>query len=80
MSELVLRNARLVYADGSTVDGGLRARDGTIVEVFANEPAVVPAGAEIIDAGGKHVLPRAIDPHVQLYPAPEFSHYATETR
>ena len=28
---------------------------------------------------GRHVLPGVIDPHVQLYPGPEFAHYATET-
>jgi dihydropyrimidinase len=80
VTDLVLRNARLVYADGSILAGGLRAREGTIVEVFAGEPAAVNSGAEVLDANGKYVLPGAIDPHVQLYPAPEFAHYATETR
>ena len=33
----------------------------------------------MIDAGGRHVLPGVIDPHVQLYPQPDWAHYATET-
>ena len=77
---LVLHNGRLVYADGRVVDGGLVCEDGTITAVFAGAP---PAGwddAEQIDAGGRHILPGAIDPHVQLYPADRFGHYATETR
>ena len=80
MSELVLRNARLVYADGSTIDGGLVARDGTIVEVFDGEASDASEGAEVLDAEGRYVVPGAIDPHVQLYAAPEYAHYATETR
>ena len=80
MSELELRNARLVYADGTILDGGLRARQGQIVEVFAGEGALPRPESEQLDAGGRYVLPGAIDPHVQLYPAPEWGHYATETR
>ena len=80
MSELVLCNARLVYADGSTIDGGLVARDGTIVEVFDGEASDASEGAEVLDAEGRYVVPGAIDPHVQLYAAPEYAHYATETR
>ena len=76
----MLENARLVYADGAVVDGGLIARDGVISEVFAGDPPGVPDGAETIDAGGRHVLPGLIDPHVQLYPQPDWAHYATETR
>ena len=79
MSELLLRNARLVYADGSIVDGGLRARHGLIVEVFSGDGPANGPGTDALDAEGKYVLPGAIDPHVQLYAAPEFAHYATET-
>ncbi len=77
---LVLRNGRLVYADGRIVDGGLVCEDGAIVAVFTGEPPTRWARAEEIDAGGRHVLPGAIDPHVQLYAAEQFVHYATETR
>ena len=77
---LVLRNARLVYASGVVVEGGLVATGGRIAEVFAGAGPPLPAGHEEVDAGGRHVLPGLIDPHVQLYPAPDWSHYATETR
>ncbi len=79
MGSLVLENARLVYADGQIVDGGLIARDGVISEVFSGDPPGVPDGAETIDAEGRHVLPGLVDPHVQLYPQPDWEHYATET-
>ena len=79
MGSLVLVNARLVYADGQVVHGGLVARDGVISEVFSGDPPAVLDGADVIDAGGRHVLPGLVDPHVQLYPQPDFAHYATET-
>jgi dihydropyrimidinase len=78
--DLLLRNARLVEADGDVVEGGLVAVDGTIVEVFAGEGPPAGPGAVEVDAGGRYVLPGAIDPHVQLYPAEDYAHYATETR
>ena len=43
VGSLVLVNARLVYADGQVVHGGLVARDGVISEVFAGDPPAVPA-------------------------------------
>ena len=76
----MLRNARLVYADGTILDGGLVAAGGVITEVFAGEGPATPPGCEEIDPEGRYVLPGAIDPHVQLYPAEGFAHYATETR
>ena len=76
---LVLRNGRLVYANGTVVEGGLVATGGQIVEVFAGAGPPTPAGHEEVDAAGRHVLPGLIDPHVQLYPVPDWSHYATET-
>lgn len=78
--DLLLHNARLVFADGTIVEGGLACAGGVIREVFAGEPPSVPSGCEEIDAQGRYVLPGAIDPHVQLYPAPAWNHYATETR
>jgi dihydropyrimidinase len=75
MSRLVIRNGRLVYADGTIVEGGLVCRDGRIESVFEGDG---PAG-EALDVGGRYVLPGVIDPHVQLYPQPDYAHYATET-
>jgi dihydropyrimidinase len=78
--QLLLRNARLVYADGSIVEGGLVADGGVITSVFAGDPPAVADGTTVVDAHGRAVLPGLIDPHVQLYPAPDHGHYATETR
>jgi dihydropyrimidinase len=77
---LLLRNARIVHADGEIVPGGLVARDGVIDALFAGDPPDGIAFDEVIDAGGRPVLPGVIDPHVQLYPADDYAHYATETR
>ena len=79
-ADLVLRNARLVYDNGRIVDGGLICEDGTIAAVFEGDPPGGPGSAEEIDAGGRYVLPGLIDPHVQLYAAERFGHYATETQ
>jgi dihydropyrimidinase len=79
-ADLVLRNARLVYDGGRIVEGGLVCEDGTITVVFEGVSPAGPEGAEEIDAGGRYILPGLIDPHVQLYPAEGFAHYATETR
>lgn len=76
---LVLRNGRLVYANGTVVEGGLVSTGGRIVEVFAGAGPATPEGHDEVDAAGRHVLPGLIDPHVQLYPVPDWSHYATET-
>ena len=59
---LVLRNGRLVYADGRIVEGGLVCEDGAIVAVFEGDPPEGWADAEEIDAGGRHVLPGAHRP------------------
>lgn len=76
MARTILRNARIVYPDGLIVDGGLVCEDGKVAQVFRGEG---PSG-DGIDAGGHHVIPGVIDPHVQLSPQPDWDHYATETR
>lgn len=79
-SDLLLRNARLVYADGRVIEGGLRCEAGVISEVFAGDPRSSGDAVAELDAGGRYVLPGAIDPHVQLYPVEDYGHYASETR
>ena len=64
-TELVIRNGLIVNATGR-MQGDLRIRNGTIMEIGANlTPA---AGARVIDATGKLLLPGGIDPHVHLTP------------
>jgi hypothetical protein len=78
-SVLVLRNGRLVYADGTMVDGGLVCEGGTITEVLSGAGQAIEPGREEIDLEGRFVLPGAIDPHIQLHPVEDWGHYATET-
>ena len=64
-AELIIRNGLIVNATGR-MQGDLRIRNGTITEIGANlTPA---AGARVIDATGKLLLPGGIDPHVHLTP------------
>lgn len=64
-AELIIRNGLIVTSAGRTT-GDLRIRNGTIAEIGPNlTPA---AGAQVIDATGKLVLPGGIDPHVHLTP------------
>ena len=41
-------------------------RDGRIAELGAPGSVEVPAGAEVLDGRGKHLLPGFVDPHVHL--------------
>ena len=64
-TEILIRNGTIVNSTGRT-QGDLRIRNGTIAEIGPN---LTPgAGAQVIDATGKLVLPGGIDPHVHLTP------------
>src|ERR1700726_209360 len=59
----LIRRGTVVNHDSSRradvlIDGGAIAAIGTSLDT--------PAGAEVIDAGGCHVLPGGIDPHTHL--------------
>lgn len=62
-ADLVIRNGLVIGGDG-TYRGGLAARDGVIVAMGPDD--TLPAGETEIDAGGKVVLPGAIDPHTHF--------------
>ena len=62
-SELLIRNGTIVNATGR-IQGDVRIVNGTITAVGPN---LTPgAGARVIDATGKLVLPGGVDPHVHL--------------
>jgi len=65
-SRIVIRGGRVVNADGIRA-ADVRIEGDRIVEVAASIP--VPAGARVIDARGRLVLPGGIDPHTHLQPA-----------
>jgi dihydropyrimidinase len=63
--EIVIRNGTIVNSTGQT-QSDLRIRNGLIAEIGRN---LTPgAGAQVIDAAGKLILPGGIDPHVHLTP------------
>jgi dihydroorotase len=62
-ADLVVRGGRIVSPWGAFV-GGLAVHDGVIVAVA--EDHGLPSGQEIIDAGGRYVLPGVIDCHVHI--------------
>lgn len=64
--ELLIRRGRVVNAD-AVRNADVRITGETITEVGANlRPS---AGARIIDASGRLVLPGGIDPHTHLHPS-----------
>ena len=72
MSVLAIVNAKLVN-DGRTVATDVLVRDAKIERVG---PGAVPAGAQVVDLGGKHLLPGLIDGQVHCR-EPGLTHKAT---
>ena len=64
---VVLRHANL--ADGArgaiATNAALIIRDGQIAQI-ENEPLIPPAGATVIDVGGRYVVPGLIDAHTHI--------------
>jgi len=70
-ADLAIVNATLLPVSGPTVPKGtLLVRDGKIAAVGAN--VTVPAGVEVVDAGGRYLMPGIIDvhSHMGVYPWP----------
>ena len=61
--DLTIRNGVVVTPTG-LVRGGLSVTDGVITQIGADH--LLTTGATDVDAGGKHLLPGIIDPHVHL--------------
>jgi dihydropyrimidinase len=59
--EKVVINGRIVIPEIGVIDGSLVIRDGKVVEI--RQAGDIQAD-EVIDAGGRYVLPGLIDPHV----------------
>ncbi len=67
LPELVIRDAHVVDPRAEIDERrDIVIRDGEIAELATAGGATVPAGAEVLDAGGKHALPAFVDPHVHL--------------
>ncbi len=67
MTDLLLRNARIWTgdADAPYADAAI-VRDGRFAFVGREQDANVPAGIDVIDAGGRLVLPGFTDSHAHL--------------
>ncbi len=63
--EIVIKNATVLTAShGRIANGSIYVKDGKIAAVGASVQA--PAGAQVIDAGGKYVTPGIIDSHSHM--------------
>ena len=58
--------ARLVPVTGEPIDGGTVLLDAGKIAAVEGPDFAVPAGAEVVDAAGKWVLPGFIDAHAHL--------------
>jgi imidazolonepropionase-like amidohydrolase len=64
-STVLVRNATVLTVTNGTIENGsILIRDGRIVEMGRNLAA--PAGALVIDASGKYVIPGIIDAHSHI--------------
>jgi len=63
MKSTVIRNARLVN-EGETIESDVLLKNGRIEKIGSGLQA--PAGAEVVDANGRHLLPGMIDDQVHF--------------
>jgi imidazolonepropionase-like amidohydrolase len=61
---IVLQNATIHTVTNGTIKGSVVFQDGLITEV--GEKVLAPAGAKVIDASGKHIIPGIIDCHTHI--------------
>src|SRR5260370_37887905 len=60
----VFHNGTVLTDSGEIPNGMLVARGGRIEQVCPYDPALIPAAAERIDAGGLYISPGFVDIHV----------------
>ena len=78
---IVLRGAKIYPVSGSPIERGvLVAANGKIVAVGEEGKVEVPAGAKVVDVGGKVLMPGIIDSHshVGISPSPLVSESADD--
>jgi len=65
-NSIAITGGRVVPIEGDPVDGGTVLITGGVIEAVLGPGAAVPAGAAVVDAAGKWVLPGLIDAHTHL--------------
>src|SRR5579859_1940079 len=65
-NSIAITGGRVVPIEGDPIDGGTVLVSGGVIEAVLGPDAVVPAGAAVVDAAGKWVLPGLIDAHTHL--------------
>ena len=67
-----IRNATIFDGEGGRIDGGTILLADGVIQAIGGPEVAIPAGAFVIDAGGKYVTPGIIDVHSHLgdYPSP----------
>ena len=66
--QIVIKNAAIITGCGPVYpDGYVHIRDGRIAGAGPARSAKRVAGATVIDAGGRYLLPGFINPHMHLY-------------
>jgi dihydroorotase len=66
-AELLLRGAHVIDPNaGIHAEHDVLVRDGEIAEIGAPASLNAPAGAQVVQAEGKHLFPAFVDPHVHL--------------
>jgi imidazolonepropionase-like amidohydrolase len=63
-ADLVIQNAKILTVTKGNIDGSILVRDGKIAGV--GDKLMVPAGAQVVDAGGQYVMPGIIDCHSHI--------------
>jgi imidazolonepropionase-like amidohydrolase len=69
---IVIRNATLLTATGKRIEKGMLLLEDGAIKGVGDAFRTLPAGAQVIDAGGKFVTPGIIDAHshIGVYAAP----------
>jgi dihydroorotase len=66
-ADLLISRARVLDPrTGIDAPHDVLVRDGAIAEIGAPGTLQAPAGAEVVDGAGRHLLPAFVDPHVHL--------------
>ena len=60
--DVIIKNGKIVNSD-DTLEGDVLIRDGVIAQVGED---IHPEDAEVIDAGGKYVMPGGVDVHTHM--------------